>query len=75
MNDAPLKIDLHTHVLTTERIRSRETILAAGEGPLLAGRRDIWDNGGEALRLGRAPELLLLALHLLKHNADLVQVL
>jgi len=62
-------IDIHTHLLGTERIRAREAILAGGEAPMLAGRRAT-SFGATITRLGPPQEVLLLTLHLMKHNAD-----
>lgn len=62
-------IDIHTHILSAERIRSRQAIFAAGEAPMLAHRRATCF-GDTTTRLAPPQEALLLALHLMKHNAD-----
>jgi hypothetical protein len=62
-------VDIHTHLLGADRVRSRELILAAGQEPMLAGLQPS-GYGAAVARLGSAPEALLLGLHLLKHNAD-----
>ena len=63
-------IDVHTHLLGAERIRSRERMLAAGQEPLLAAARPLRFGSAHAARLSVAAELFLLGLHLLKHNAE-----
>lgn len=62
-------IDVHTHPLTTDRIRARAEILARGQAPLLEGRLPT-AYGATITRLAEAPEIFLLVLHFMKHNAD-----
>ncbi len=62
-------VDIHTHLLGAGRIHSRERILAAGERCLLEGAEPA-AYGATANKLGTPQNLLLLGLHLMKHNAD-----
>jgi len=65
----PTTVDIHTHLLGAERVRSRELIFAAGQEAMFADPRPT-AYGPAAGRLGRPQEIFLLGLHLLKHNAD-----
>ena len=62
-------IDVHTHLLGAERVRAREHIFAAGEDGMFEDNEACgYGRGGR--RLAKPQHLLLLALHLLKHNAE-----
>ena len=63
-------VDLHTHLLGAERVRLRELIFAAGQRPMFDDAVPTTFGGSVATKLGPSQELLLLGLHLLKHNAE-----
>lgn len=62
-------VDLHTHILWAERIRSREQILARPQQALWDAAQSIAVAGTTALRLNRYDQIIFLALHTLKHRA------
>lgn len=63
-------LDLHTHVLWADRIRTRRNLINADEADILARARCIQVEGEEALCLDPSDQFLYLALHLLKHRAS-----
>ena len=66
----PVTLDIHTHILGGDRVRSRRWILARDQSDLYAATRPIDIEGGTALCLERRDQVLYLALHALKHNVN-----
>jgi hypothetical protein len=61
-------LDIHTHILWADRIRSRELLLAKSQDFIYQKTRLITIDGQQARCLGRYDQVLYLGLHLLKHN-------
>lgn len=61
-------LDIHTHILWADRIRSRELLLAKSQDFIYQKTRFITIDGQQARCLGRYDQVLYLGLHLLKHN-------
>ena len=63
-------LDIHTHILWADRIRSREMLLANSQNFIYQKTRFITVEGQQARSLGKYDQVLYLGLHLLKHNVD-----
>lgn len=63
-------LDIHTHILWADRIRSRKLLLAKSQDEIYRKTRLITIDGQPVRCLGRYDQVLYLSLHLLKHNAS-----
>ncbi|MDF1590730.1 MAG: nucleotidyltransferase family protein [Desulfobacterales bacterium] len=63
-------LDIHTHILWADRIRSREWLLTKSQDFIYQKTRFISVDGQQVRSLGRYDQVLYLGLHLLKHNAE-----
>jgi hypothetical protein len=63
-------LDLHTHILWADRIKSRMFIISKNQEHIFQDTRIIDFDGQKALCLGRYDQVLYLSLHVLKHNAE-----
>jgi hypothetical protein len=63
-------LDLHTHILGADRIRSRTLLLPKDQNDLFHNTRVIGFDGAEARCLSKYDQVLYLGLHALKHNLD-----
>ena len=61
-------IDIHTHILWAERIRTRRLLLAKGQESFFDNARSMNVEGESALCLDPCDQALYLTLHALKHN-------
>ncbi|MDY6954303.1 MAG: nucleotidyltransferase family protein [Thermodesulfobacteriota bacterium] len=63
-------LDLHTHILGADRIRTRRLLLAKGQDSIYRQTRVIDFEGERARSLDRYDQVLYLGLHALKHNVE-----
>jgi hypothetical protein len=63
-------IDLRTHLLDADRIKSREMLLAGGQQALYHNTRPVDVEGNMALGLDPLDAVLFMGMHALKHNLD-----
>jgi len=63
-------LDVHTHILGGDRVRTRRWILAGGQARLYAATRPLYIEGRKALCLAPPDQVLYLGLHALKHNVN-----
>ncbi|MFQ5742655.1 MAG: nucleotidyltransferase family protein [Acidobacteriota bacterium] len=63
-------LDLHTHLLGADRIRSRTLLLTGDQKEIFGNTREVSFQGQGALCLGRYDQVLYLSLHALKHNVE-----
>lgn len=63
-------LDLHTHILGADRIRSRTLLLPKDQNDIFNNTHVIEFEGGEALCLSKYDQVFYLGLHALKHNVD-----
>ncbi|MBW2029112.1 MAG: nucleotidyltransferase family protein [Deltaproteobacteria bacterium] len=61
-------LDIHTHVLWADRIRSRRLLLDLDEAEIYRRAIPIKVDGRDALRLSPPDEVIYLGLHAIKHN-------
>jgi hypothetical protein len=65
-------LDLHTHILGADRIRTRALLLAKGQSDIFSNTHVIDFDGAEARCLNKYDQVLYLGLHAQKHNLDKV---
>ena len=63
-------LDIHTHVLWSDRIKAREHLLNKGQDEICNKAVSLNVNGRKALCLNPQDQFLYLGLHALKHNFD-----
>lgn len=63
-------LDLHTHILGADRIRSRSLLLPKDQDDIFNNTHVIDFEGTEALCLSKYDQVFYLGLHALKHNVD-----
>jgi len=63
-------LDIHTHILWADRIRSRRMLLSRSQDDIYHKTRLMTIDGEPIRRLDRYDQVLYLGLHLLKHNAE-----
>ena len=63
-------LDIHTHVLWSDRIKAREHLLNKGQDEIFNKAVSVNVNGRKALCLSPQDQFLYLGLHALKHNFD-----
>ncbi|MDY6989139.1 MAG: nucleotidyltransferase family protein [Thermodesulfobacteriota bacterium] len=63
-------LDLHTHILGADRIKTRRLLLAKGQECIYRQTRVIEFEGERARSLGQYDQVLYLGLHALKHNVE-----
>ncbi len=63
-------LDLHTHILGADRIRSRTLLLPKDQNDIFSNTHVIDFDGSEARCLSKYDQVLYLGLHALKHNVD-----
>jgi hypothetical protein len=66
----PTTLDLHTHILGADRIRTRTLLLAKSQDCIYHQTRVIEFEGEKVRCLGECDQVLYLCLHALKHNAE-----
>jgi hypothetical protein len=63
-------LDLHTHLMGADRIRTRALLICKDQGDIFKDTQVINLDGSEARCLNRYDQVLYLGLHALKHNLD-----
>jgi len=63
-------IDLHTHILWADRIKTRDFLLSKSQDEIFQKTRTIDFDGREASGLDPFDQVIYLCLHTLKHNAE-----
>ena len=63
-------LDIHTHILWSDRIKAREHLLNKGQDEIFNKAVSVNVNGRKALCLSPQDQFLYLGLHALKHNFD-----
>jgi hypothetical protein len=63
-------LDLHTHIMGADRIRTRALLLSKDQGDIFKDTQVIHFDGSEARCLNTYDQVLYLGLHALKHNLD-----
>lgn len=63
-------LDLHTHILGADRIKTRRLLLAKSQDSIYQQTRVIEFQGKRARSLGKYDQVLYLGLHALKHNVE-----
>jgi hypothetical protein len=66
----PTTLDLHTHILGGDRIKTRRLLLAKGQECIYQQTRVIEFEGERVRTLGKYDQVLYLCLHALKHNVE-----
>ena len=63
-------LDVHTHILGSERIKNRDVLINIGQEEIFGAARPVNVENTAALCLGPADQFLYLSLHALKHNLE-----
>jgi hypothetical protein len=63
-------VDINTHILWADRIKSRQILLNQNQQELFHNCRAIDFDGQQAYGLGRADQILYLSMHVIKHYAE-----